>query len=630
MMHIRHILIICVLTTLTSDTKADTATCQYSKNLIKINSEQYNEYTCELSVGNPNNFVTLTDIDGDHIDNNSDDDVKFLIFKPNINLQTFSPIFCERFPNLEAIKIDNSKINKIAAESLQGCPKLKLLHLNNNNLREIPENLFSENTELLEIMITSNQLNSLPQDTFEMQESLKILSLKNNKIKFLPDKIFVALISLKNLNLDQNQLKVLKLQWFKELESLERLSIISNEIADLPEGVFSSLINLETLILRSNLLTVIKSKSFASSTKIKNIELSYNQIDAIDTKFVQNSQIHVIFMHNNICFHTKSSVKSLINTVLANCFKNYESRFNNGPAPTSRGPTRSTTTTTTTTRRPPARPTQPTIPPASELNNGKLFARGTYPWIAAIMNRNGEYYCGGVLVSSRKIVTSAKCLHNYVSSRFQQMSKDDFSIILGSHDLTNPSERGRTIPTVSDIKIHPTFKIDKIKTNDIAVIVLAARVSFTRFVKSINLMDEGSDESEITNGTVASYGYKNNRKLTAKSAPKELKTSILDSVSCLIGYNAFVHTSGAETFCINETLSDRVCIEDIGSGLFVKHESEFYLRGILSSVVTKDVNLCDDQTLSIYTDVVKFTDWIRSIPEATIQQASNFDDRPVW
>lgn len=325
MTHVKHIFIICVLMIEISIISAETATCQYSQKRIKIHKNQFEEYTCELSVENPNNFVRVTDIEGDH-DENSDNDVKFLIFNQNMKLQEFSSIFCEKFQNLEAKKIENVEIRSIDADSLQGCPNLKLLHLISNKIREIPETFLSENLALVELVIIKNQLKTLAPDTLEMLENLKVLNLSSNKINVLPDRIFVALRNLENLNLDQNQLKNLNPEWFKELKNLNLLSINSNGIADLPQGVFSKLVNLELWSIKSNSLTVIHSDSFATRTKIKYIQVSSNQIDAIDPEFVQNSNLHGIYMTDNICFHTKSTNKNIIKTVLRNCFTNYVSR----------------------------------------------------------------------------------------------------------------------------------------------------------------------------------------------------------------------------------------------------------------------------------------------------------------
>jgi secreted trypsin-like serine protease len=206
------------------------------------------------------------------------------------------------------------------------------------------------------------------------------------------------------------------------------------------------------------------------------------------------------------------------------------------------------------------------------------------------------------------------------------MSLRDFKVVLGSHNLNDTSERGRITPTIAEIKIHPEFNIRSTRNDyDIAVIVLAQSVSETRYVKAINLIDVDSEPEEIRDGIVASYGYKNNRRLTTKSAPKELNTKFLDSLSCLIDYQVMAHASGKNTFCISEESTDRVCIEDIGSGLFVKYEGQFYLRGLLSIVAANDVDICDEKTFAIYTDVEKYTDWIRSVPETLVRSTVNTD-----
>ncbi|XP_070504815.1 uncharacterized protein [Chironomus tepperi] len=599
------ITIICVLITLISVTSADTATCQYTNKSFKIHKNPVSKYTCELSLGNPNKFISVTDINGNH-NRRTDNDVKFLILNKNSKLEEFSSIFCTKFPNLEAIKFENVKINEIDAESLQGCENLMLFHLKNNDIHEIPENLFSENQKLVDIMITSNQVTSLEQDTFEMQENLKILNLKNNKINSLPDKIFVALSNLETLVLDNNQLADLNPRWFKELENLSQLSIGSNRITDLPEGVFGNLINLVGLNLESNSLTVIQSSSFPDNTIIKYINLKSNKIDSIDRNFVDNSKLTAILMENNICCKVRITDMKLVNAKLATCYDNYEAAI--------------------TTE-------------ALEMNNGKVFARGKYPWIAAIMKKSGnreDYYCGGVLVSDRKVVTTARCVHKYERSAYKPMTLRDITVRLGSHDLTATSENGRVVPKISQINIHPDFKINEIKTEyDIAVIVLDKPVSMSKFVKSINLMDEGSEGRDISEGIVVSYGYKENQKLTAKSSPKELSTMFIPVEKCIHKNQATVSATADDTFCINEESPDKVCIEDIGSGLYVYYQQKYYLRGMLSSVITTNTDLCDDETVSIYTDATVYTEWINSIPTATVRSTfapanSDFDGRPIW
>lgn len=201
------------------------------------------------------------------------------------------------------------------------------------------------------------------------------------------------------------------------------------------------------------------------------------------------------------------------------------------------------------------------------------------------------------------------------------MSLNDIKVILGSHDLTASSENGRLTPDISSITIHPNFNINSMKSDsDIGVIVLAAPVRTTNSVRSINLISEGSDPESVSNGKVVSFGYKENKKLTAKSVPKELNADIEDGDNCILKNQAIIYAFGSQTFCINEETSDQICIEDIGSGMFVKHGQQFYLRGLLSSVISNDIDTCDEKTVSIFTDVPKLTKWIQSVPDAPVQQ----------
>lgn len=205
------------------------------------------------------------------------------------------------------------------------------------------------------------------------------------------------------------------------------------------------------------------------------------------------------------------------------------------------------------------------------------------------------------------------------------MDPSDIKVMLGSHNLMSESELKRVTPTVSAIHIHPEFEINSVKSDfDIAVIVLAAPVSQSKLVNAINLINEDIDQESLSYGIIASFGYIHNGKLAVKSAPKKLEVVIEVENTCLFKNQAVIEASGNRTFCINENSSDRVCIEDIGSALFVEHERKFYLRGILSTVVASDIDVCDDQTYSIFTDVPKFNEWIQEVPETPIQSISGF------
>ena len=207
---------------------ASKVTCQYEDSDISIFSMKvYSDYSCEISL-EFENFENITEIDGEHEESEkTDGDVKFLQSYCPSKIYAFTSIFCDKFKNLEAMKIENAEIKQIDQSSLQKCPNLKLIHLNGNEVYEIPEGLLSNNSNLVEIVISSNQIKSFGENTFEKQENLQKLFLHNNKIESLPSGIFKNLKNLKKLNLDDNKIEVLDAEWFSSLNNLVRFKVLS-------------------------------------------------------------------------------------------------------------------------------------------------------------------------------------------------------------------------------------------------------------------------------------------------------------------------------------------------------------------------------------------------------------------
>ena len=321
-MRFKFLLIFCLFLYPISEISANTASCSYAKSDIFIFFIKNPGYKCEFNF-NSKTYESVTEIDGDHERRKADGNVNILLSYQSSKMREFSSVFCEKFSNIEAIKLENVKIKSFDDNSLQNCQSLRLLHLNNNEIQEIPERLLSENPELSEIEIGSNQIESLAPDTFEMQEKLKKLFLNNNKIESLPGRIFRNLKNLERLNLNENKIEILDPEWFKELQKLEKLSLNSNKINDLPEGVFSTLKNLQLLEVNNNKLSAIYADSFGVHRALTNVHLSFNNIDAIDPNFVLESPISVVLMEDNKCFNQNVTRRDLVEEDLETCFNNF-------------------------------------------------------------------------------------------------------------------------------------------------------------------------------------------------------------------------------------------------------------------------------------------------------------------
>jgi secreted trypsin-like serine protease len=55
-----------------------------------------------------------------------------------------------------------------------------------------------------------------------------------------------------------------------------------------------------------------------------------------------------------------------------------------------------------------------------------------------------------------------------------------------------------------------------------------------------------------------------------------------------------------------------VCAGDSGGGILVKVSNVYYLRGIVSSSLLTNDYECDVDSYSVFTNVLKFTNWIKS------------------
>ncbi|KAL7013229.1 hypothetical protein ACKWTF_015277 [Chironomus riparius] len=370
--------IFCAVFSLITQTKAQTAKCDYSfydhltLGYKDINASYYN---CNLDTSQANHDSKLTRIDGQHVTGYCDAHVQWIGKSNSVTkLKTFSSIFCKKFPNLEEIDMNDLELESIDVDSLSSCQNLNHLLLNNNKLRVIPVNLLCRNSKLTKIRLHNNQLTTLPGTLFMSQkelvelylyenhisflpsstfhplvklellylnennfqsinpewfrnlQNLKLLSLYGNKITEVPSKCFTALKNLTELWLLENKIKTLNPDSFDSLQNLQLLNLNSNEVSELPADCFASLTNLLELTMNNNKLTTIHSDSFGTHSQLRELNLQNNRIKAVDEKLIDNNDIKILNMIKNICSQMRMTTWSEIKLNLQKCFDNYEPR----------------------------------------------------------------------------------------------------------------------------------------------------------------------------------------------------------------------------------------------------------------------------------------------------------------
>ena len=126
--------------------------------------------------------------------------------------------------------------------------KWRVLHLRKNKL-----NLFSKNfmffSHLENIDLSYNELRILPEDIFSGLSELKDLSLNNNEITYLPPGVFLCVPKLKNLWLSNNRVRTIEVGTLLPLINLFRLMLEHNKIVSPIKEMFTVP---QRLLLRNN------------------------------------------------------------------------------------------------------------------------------------------------------------------------------------------------------------------------------------------------------------------------------------------------------------------------------------------------------------------------------------------
>jgi secreted trypsin-like serine protease len=194
-------------------------------------------------------------------------------------------------------------------------------------------------------------------------------------------------------------------------------------------------------------------------------------------------------------------------------------------------------------------------------------------------------------------------------------------IIFGVHDSENQYETGKQSHRIESIFIHPDWKPEEESFDaDIAIIKLKSSVQLTNFVQPICLW-RSDMKLNFQSGVIAAYGSTDeSRKVPA--TPKELEVPILSNGDCFLKNPRLLNLSSSRTFCAGKADGRGPCFGDGGSGLFIKYNEKFYLRGIISASLINSGS-CDLSTYSIYTDFFKFHNWIDEVLNGLHQPTAN-------
>ncbi|KAM7312867.1 serine protease 33-like, partial [Ixodes scapularis] len=133
---------------------------------------------------------------------------------------------------------------------------------------------------------------------------------------------------------------------------------------------------------------------------------------------------------------------------------------------------------------------------SERILNGTNATLGAWPWMVEILH-DGRHHCGGALITTQHVLTSAHCLTN--------TSKESFTVLIGSYSR-NETEKEERKEQIETICIYPQYMQGK-HEYDIAIITLQNPVECSEAIKTVCLPDTNDNPDCDVPMYVAGWGF---------------------------------------------------------------------------------------------------------------------------
>ncbi|EDW39743.1 GL14642 [Drosophila persimilis] len=319
---------LCIMPALFSNTRRKCpAECQCSM-------DDLDRYQAICTKGGLNSLLSASELDVD---------VKVIIIRGPWNSITIGPAL-RQFMKLEILRITDSNMPAIGAESFWGLKYLRILDLSKNNITNITENNFRGQDNLIELDLSKNKILRMASSTFRHLTDLRRLNLADNSIVELVQRNFFMLSRLKYLDLsgnplqdlqpdvfrDVSDLKVLKCrncqlkkinpQLYNLLPLLSELDLGRNEFKFLEKDEFRDVKRLNKVLLDGNQLSVVVDQLFRMQKSLNHLDLSYNRLAKVpNDSFLQLTNLTFLDLsYNKLVRLEPQSVRGLGNLLALN------------------------------------------------------------------------------------------------------------------------------------------------------------------------------------------------------------------------------------------------------------------------------------------------------------------------
>ncbi|XP_073490693.1 serine protease 33-like, partial [Aquarana catesbeiana] len=253
---------------------------------------------------------------------------------------------------------------------------------------------------------------------------------------------------------------------------------------------------------------------------------------------------------------------------------------------------------------------------SSRIVGGTDSLDGEWPWQVALTDNEleGEYLCGGSLISQEWVMTAAHCIHHPI-----QVS--NYKVYLGMYKLDVISSH-TVVANVSNIIVNSHFTSDG-DPGDIALVQLATPVTYTQYIMPICLPSSTTTFPSGTECWVTGWGTRSSGGNVVKNGIlQEVMVPLIDRSTCQTYYNVgSFYTIQYDQICAGYKEGGKdSCQGDSGGPLVCKVQGVWYQVGVVSW--GKGCALYNYP--GVYTQVTAYQTWISNYLSVTFNYVSNF------
>ena len=165
---------------------------------------------------------------------------------------------------------NNNNVNHIQKLIIKGCKLPESFSIIKTNFPAVSE------------LILQNEFEKVPDNFFSETSNMTVIELNFNQLFVINDSTFSRLTNLERIIITKNHVSVLKSRHFKSNNNLVNFTIVDNQkFLNLEKNLFANKPRLTSVILSNNKIERLPDSLFANSINIKTIDASFNYLKSI-------------------------------------------------------------------------------------------------------------------------------------------------------------------------------------------------------------------------------------------------------------------------------------------------------------------------------------------------------------